>query len=370
MDVDVASPAGGMVAVDPKSFRPVIRTAEDDRFLADDEFRAKVTDSLAIGDLDMSDYDIVFLAGGWGAAFDFGFSEALGEKMTEANAAGKVMGGVCHGPLGLLNAKAADGSPLVAGRRISAVTDKQVHELGIDATPHHPETRAARCGRAVRERDQVPRSAGQPLGGRRQPRHRPEPERRADGGPGDDADPRGSDRRKRTTDMSEQNDLQQQRTGGEPRYGTIDRAYGMTLATTPADDDGPVWMVNLMKYREVADYADGRQSSISGQEADDVYSPLDSLAAVGATPVFFGDVDQQLLGDGTVWDRVGIVKYPTRKVVHRHAIAPELSGVAPSQRGRHGADDRDGHPADGDAAGSGGIRAGRLGRRSPSAHCR
>jgi hypothetical protein len=97
-----------------------------------------------------------------------------------------------------------------------------------------------------------------------------------------------------------------------PRYGTIDQDYAMKLATTPADEDGPVWMVNLMKYRERADYADGRASSISGREADDVYSPLDSLAAVGAVPVFFADVEQQLLGDGTAWERVGIVKYPTR----------------------------------------------------------
>lgn len=139
MEVDVASPLGGVIPVDPKSIRPVIRTLEDDRFLVDDDFRGKVTDSLAIGDLGMGDYDIVFLAGGWGAAFDFGFSETLGEKMTEANAAGLVMGGVCHGPLGLLNAKAVDGSPLIAGRKISAVTDKQVNELGISITPHHPE---------------------------------------------------------------------------------------------------------------------------------------------------------------------------------------------------------------------------------------
>ena len=139
MDVDIASPNGGMVAVDPKSLKAVIRTSEDDRFLADDDFRAKVSDSKVIGDLDMAEYDLVFLAGGWGAAFDFGFSASLGEKMTEANAAGLVMGGVCHGPLGLLNAKATDGSPLVEGRKISAVTDKQVKELGIDATPHHPE---------------------------------------------------------------------------------------------------------------------------------------------------------------------------------------------------------------------------------------
>ncbi len=97
------------------------------------------------------------------------------------------------------------------------------------------------------------------------------------------------------------------------RYGTPNAEYAMKMATTSPEDDGPVWMVNLMKYREVADYADGRESSISGREADDVYSPLDSLAAVGARPVFFGDVDQQLLGDTPTWDRIGVVKYATRK---------------------------------------------------------
>ena len=97
------------------------------------------------------------------------------------------------------------------------------------------------------------------------------------------------------------------------RYGTLNREYGMKMATMPPEDDGPVWMVNLMKYRDVADYADGRESTISGRDADDAYSPLDSLAAVGARPVFFGNVDQQLLGDEPKWDRIGVVKYPTRK---------------------------------------------------------
>ena len=97
------------------------------------------------------------------------------------------------------------------------------------------------------------------------------------------------------------------------RYGIPNAEYGMKMATIAPEDDGPVWMVNLMKYREVADYSDGRESTISGRDADDAYSPLDSLAAVGARPVFFGDVDQQLLGDEPKWDRIGVVKYPTRK---------------------------------------------------------
>lgn len=146
MRVDVASPAGGVIPVDPQSVRAPLRTEACDRFLADDEFKAKVNDSLAIGEVDIAAYSIIFLAGGWGAAFDLGFSEELGRKITEANQRGNVIGGVCHGPLGLLQAKAADGSLLVAGRKVTGVTDKQVRELGITATPQHPETELRKAG--------------------------------------------------------------------------------------------------------------------------------------------------------------------------------------------------------------------------------
>ena len=124
----------------------MLRTDACDRFLDDDDLKAKVTESAAVGDLDITDYDIVYLAGGWGAAFDLGFSEELGRQITTANAQGSVIGGVCHGPLGLILAKAVDGSPLVQGRRVSAVTDKQVKELGINHTPHHPETELRKLG--------------------------------------------------------------------------------------------------------------------------------------------------------------------------------------------------------------------------------
>jgi putative intracellular protease/amidase len=146
MFVDLASPDGGTIPVDPQSLRPFIRSAEDDRFLVDEDLREKVTNSFAIADVDIASYDIVFLAGGWGAAFDLGVSDALGEAITAANARGAVIGGVCHGPLGLLKATAPDGRPLVEGRRISAVTDKQVRELGIESTPQHPETELRAAG--------------------------------------------------------------------------------------------------------------------------------------------------------------------------------------------------------------------------------
>ena len=101
--------------------------------------------------------------------------------------------------------------------------------------------------------------------------------------------------------------------GLSARYGKIDRDYGMRLARTPPEEDGPVWMVNLMKYREVADYAGAGGPAISGRQADDEYTPRESLKAIGAEIVFAADVDTQLLGDSPKWDRIGIVKYPTRR---------------------------------------------------------
>lgn len=101
-----------------------------------------------------------------------------------------------------------------------------------------------------------------------------------------------------------------------PAYGVVDRDYGRRLATTDPADDGPVWMVNLMKYHEVASYPDGHTDAgepTSGRAADDRYAPLDVLADIGAEVVFFGDVEDQLLGDETVWDRVAVVRYPTRR---------------------------------------------------------
>ncbi len=146
LEVDVASPSGGLIPVDPLSMWGIIRTPSDDRFLDDDVLRAKVSGSLAVGDVDVTDYDLVYLAGGWGAAFDFGTSDALATTMTEASAADLVLGGVCHGPLGLINATRPDGRGLIEGRPVTGASNRQIKELGIVNTPQHPETELRRHG--------------------------------------------------------------------------------------------------------------------------------------------------------------------------------------------------------------------------------
>jgi putative intracellular protease/amidase len=146
MQVDIASPKGGIVPVEPSSMRWPLATWADRRFKGDVAAMRKLDISLRVSDLDASDYDIVFLAGGWGAAYDLGQSLDLGEFVTQANALGTVIGGVCHGPLGLLQAKDIDGNPLVQGRALTAVSDAQVEQLGIEFTPLHPETELRKAG--------------------------------------------------------------------------------------------------------------------------------------------------------------------------------------------------------------------------------
>ncbi|MDX6359727.1 MAG: hypothetical protein QOH37_2781, partial [Nocardioidaceae bacterium] len=93
------------------------------------------------------------------------------------------------------------------------------------------------------------------------------------------------------------------------RYGEVDREYVARMAAVTTEDDGPFLMLNLMRYRDWADYGDDRPP-ITGREADALYAPLEMLADAGAEVVLVGDVDEQPRGDER-WDRVALVRYPT-----------------------------------------------------------
>jgi uncharacterized protein (DUF1330 family) len=110
-----------------------------------------------------------------------------------------------------------------------------------------------------------------------------------------------------------------------PRYGTLNLDYIATWGQVP--DSQPMWALNLMHYRPVADYRDGRESAISGQEADDRYAPFGPLAAVGARIVLVAQVVEQLLGDATVWDRIAIVRYPNRQAMAEMENSPEFQAA-------------------------------------------
>jgi len=96
-----------------------------------------------------------------------------------------------------------------------------------------------------------------------------------------------------------------------PRYGSINEQY-MASWFRRDEPGGPMWALNLMKYRKRAEYADGRESTRSGIEADNEYAPFDHLAAVGSKVVLLASVTHQLVGDDWQWDRIAIAQYRDR----------------------------------------------------------
>lgn len=120
-------------------------TKWDTRFYNDPVAVAKTENSPALSSVDFASFDVVFVGGGWGAAWDLAGSPALIEGVSQRYRRGQLMGSVCHGALGFVNATKADGSSVVTGLNISAVSNRQLQELGIEGkTPMHPETELER----------------------------------------------------------------------------------------------------------------------------------------------------------------------------------------------------------------------------------
>ena len=146
-EVDIASIKGGEIPIDPESFFYVVKTSSDDRYLEDPILKEKVKNSIKIDELEIDNYDLVFIAGGWGAAYDLGYSEILGKKISQTYYnPNSIIGGVCHGVLGFINAKDSLGNLIIKNRRMTGVTNKQIKELGIDFTPQHPEEELIKAG--------------------------------------------------------------------------------------------------------------------------------------------------------------------------------------------------------------------------------
>jgi uncharacterized protein (DUF1330 family) len=94
--------------------------------------------------------------------------------------------------------------------------------------------------------------------------------------------------------------------------------------------DGPVLMVNLLKFRAKAAYPDGRDPELSGEEAYGRYaSEMRKLVErTGGRFVLGARVEGLLLGRvESLWDTVGIVEYPSAKTLVEIASSPEFREI-------------------------------------------
>ena len=108
-----------------------------------------------------------------------------------------------------------------------------------------------------------------------------------------------------------------------PRYGTINSDY-IASWFQRKDPGGPMWALNLMQYRERAEYVDGRGTDLTGAEADDVYAPHEHLAAVGSRIILMAPVVHHLRGDDRRWGRIAIAQYRDRMAMVEMSSSKEF----------------------------------------------
>ncbi|MFN4184830.1 MAG: DUF1330 domain-containing protein [Hyphomonas sp.] len=95
--------------------------------------------------------------------------------------------------------------------------------------------------------------------------------------------------------------------------------------------DGPIFMVNLLKFKDKAEYADGRATDMTGREAYMIYgrTVMEILPKFGGKAIFAGDVTFLSLGKAEeLWDEVAIGMYPRRGDMVRMSMSPEWQAAA------------------------------------------
>ena len=101
------------------------------RYWNDPAFRAKLSATKRLADLNPKDYAGVYFSGGHGTMWDFPDDEAVQKAARELYEAGVPVGAVCHGPAALVNVRLSDGSYLVAGKEVSAFTNDEEEKVGL-----------------------------------------------------------------------------------------------------------------------------------------------------------------------------------------------------------------------------------------------
>ena len=94
---------------------------------------------------------------------------------------------------------------------------------------------------------------------------------------------------------------------------------------------GPICMVNLLKFKEKAEYEDGRETDLSGREAYELYEQdvKQLLQGIGGGIGFEGDVERLMLGEvEELWDVVALAVWPSRQVMFEVMQSPEMQEIS------------------------------------------
>ncbi len=128
----LASPKGGQPPLDPKSDLPDFQTPATERFKQDEQAQQVLANTVKLEEVSQADFDAVFYPGGHGPLWDLAESDQSIALIEAFEQAGKPISFVCHAPGVLRHVKAANGEPLIKGRKVTGFTNGE--EAGVELT--------------------------------------------------------------------------------------------------------------------------------------------------------------------------------------------------------------------------------------------
>ena len=96
-------------------------------------------------------------------------------------------------------------------------------------------------------------------------------------------------------------------------------------------EDGPFVMLNLLKFKPKAEYADGSDADISGFEAYQRYfrEVRHLILKLGGTMGYSGPVTGLQLGEGEeLWDMIALAEYPSLAAMKEMVESPDYQEIA------------------------------------------
>jgi len=130
--ITLASPAGGQPPLDPKSALADFQTELTERFNQDPAAQQQLATTVRLDSVKADDFDGVFYPGGHGPLWDLTNSATSIALIEAFERSDKPISFVCHAPAVLRSVKAANGEPLIKGRRVTGFTNGE--EAGVQLT--------------------------------------------------------------------------------------------------------------------------------------------------------------------------------------------------------------------------------------------
>ncbi len=137
IEVDYVSPQGGYVPLDPGSLAEEEMNDLNWHYYGDKDYRQHyLAESLAPNQVNPTDYDLIYYAGGHGVMWDFPESTQIAEIANAIYQNGGLITAVCHGVVGLLALKNTDGTNFIDGKKLTGFTneEEEINQL-TDAVP-------------------------------------------------------------------------------------------------------------------------------------------------------------------------------------------------------------------------------------------